>query len=116
MKTSNPQTGLVVAGTAKFGKMLIEEAVQKNRDDLKGRVIATVQRKLDQLEQQRAFIAQATVTLKCFEAQVKALEGGQFIMEKSGALKFTDDNLNKQLACAVRCAQCGYEKIVIGPN
>ena len=110
------ETGIVVAGTAKFGKLLVEEAAKANADELKRRVIGTISQKLTQIEQQKYFIAQAKTTLECFENQIKALQAGQFTMTKAGAVSFTDDELNKQLACAVRCQQCGYEKIVIGPN
>jgi hypothetical protein len=116
VKTGKPETGLVVQGTAKFGKLLIEEAKQKNQEGLKAKVVGEIQRKLDHIERQRAFITQAESTLEVLEAQLKALETGQFTLEKSGAIKFTDKELHAQLASAVRCQQCGYEKIVIGSN
>lgn len=110
------ETGLVVAGTAKFGRLLLEKAAERNEQELQRKVVDFIAQKLTQIEEQRGFIDRAQRTLECFEAQVEALKAGQFTIDKSGSLKFNDTELAKQLECMVRCAQCGYQKLVIGPN
>jgi hypothetical protein len=113
MKTN--ETGLVTIGTAKFGKMLVDEAIEANREKLKQRVVSTIQGLLSQQETLRDLVRQTESTEGLLAARIKALESGAFTLDKNGIISFKDEELNKPINFVARCAQCGYDKLVIAP-
>lgn len=109
------EMGLALKGSAKFGKLLVEEAVKENREKLQKSVIGIISRKLQQIEETKDMIAKMEASQKFLESQVAALEAGDFTVERDGTIKFSDESLSKQIDWVSTCQSCGYKKYVVAP-
>ena len=101
------ETGIILQGDAKLGNMLLEEAANLNRDKVQKRVVGVIAQLLEQVEIQK----QST---KVLEDTVNALKTGAFTLNKDGVITYNDPVLNNHTRSIVPCAQCGYNKIVLG--
>jgi hypothetical protein len=103
------ETGLVLEGSAKFGKALLEEAAKANQEKIQKRVVSTIGELLEQVAVQRQ-------ALKMWERMIEALQTGAFSLSKDGKITYTDAELNRDARWISRCSQCGYDKLVIAAH
>lgn len=101
-------TGLTTTGTKKFGKSLIEQAQEKNREALQGAVVGKVQEILVHVTKQREYIAQSQKNVALLEDQVAAIEAGAFNVSPYGVITFHDEDLQKGVVKMAECTNCGY--------
>ena len=104
----NVKTGLVTKVNAEFGKALIEEAVKQNQENAKRLVTGRVQEMIRELQAQRDLIEQAHSNTALLESRLKAVEAGEFTLEKNGDISFTDKDLHKPILTHADCSNCGF--------
>lgn len=101
--------GLILQGSAKLGKKLIDLAAKQGQEKIEKQVVSNITELLEQVAIQRK-------NLQILEDSIDALRAGAFILNKNGGITFTDPDLNVNIRWTSTCGQCGYDKTVIGTH
>jgi putative copper export protein len=107
------QQALVVGGTAKFGKLLVQEAEKANQERIQKLVVNNLSGVLTQIQTGKDMITKFEASVASLEARVAALKAGHFDISKAGMIVYHKAELNEAISWISECQQCGYQKVVI---
>ena len=104
---------LVVGGSAKFGKLLLEEAERVNNERRKQILVNGLSGVLSQIEVGKDAVGKMNASIASLEARVAALKAGHFDVTREGQIVYKKPDLNESVQWISECRQCGYQKVVI---
>lgn len=104
------ETGLITKGNAELGKALLEAATKQNQQAAQSVVLSRVQEIMRELHQQRDYVEQAKQNIAILEGRLKAIESGDFAIERNGVMSFSDPEISKQVLLNADCPSCGWPR------
>lgn len=93
---------------SKFGKALMEKAMEEHKNALQKEVVDFVRLLLVKVEQQTTYKANVEANLKLLHEKLQGIEAGQFELSQQGKITFKDPDLEKGEVTLTECKNCGF--------